>query len=64
MGRPKEIKESKKCSFDIPRTLKDALVDEAWRTRVPFATLVRSILERHASKKKQRAVRGGSWMHP
>ena len=53
MGRPKEITESKKCSFDIPRKLKDSLVEEAWATRVPFATLVRSILERHASRKKK-----------
>jgi hypothetical protein len=56
MGRPKTIKESKKCSFDIPRTLKDALADEAWRSRVPFATLIRAILERHTSKKKKRGV--------
>ena len=56
MGRPKTIAESKKCSFDIPRTLKDALADEAWRARVPFATLIRTILERHTSKKKQRGV--------
>ena len=56
MGRPKEIKESKKCSFDIPKTLKDQLADEAWRGRVPFATLIRAILERHTSKKKQRGA--------
>ena len=56
MGRPKQITESKKCSFDIPKTLKDQLADEAWRGRVPFATLIRSILERHTSKKKQRGA--------
>jgi len=48
MGRPKKLEDSQKCSFDIPRKLKHVLTEEAWRTHQPFATLVRSILERHA----------------